>query len=91
MNEKATPDNVVPDYGSTLVWSNDDQRSVEMLLRKYNGDVDAALKRLFEAGGGTDYAWARQLSVRFANTFGLNEAEFMTKYRRWRRGVSLSG
>ena len=76
----------VPDYGSTLVWSDDDERNTKMLLNKFGGDVDKALKRFFESGGGTDYAYARSLSVRFAKPLGLTEVDFMKRYRQWRRG-----
>ncbi len=79
-----------PDYESTLVWSDDDERNVGLLLKTCGGDVDEALKRLFQSGGGTDYASARLLSIRFAKSMGLSEVEFMQKYRRWKKGKPLS-
>ena len=78
-----------PDHGSTLVWSNDDQKNGQKLLEKYNGDANEALKRLFETGG-TEYAEARRLSGRFAKIFGVDDLEFMKRYRRWRRGQPLA-
>ncbi len=90
MNDKEKYDDGSPDYGSSLVWSNDDQRSIRLLLDKYEGNLDEALKRLFQSGG-TDYASARQLSVRLSAPLGLTEAEFMQKYRRWKKGKPLSG
>ena len=83
MNDQQKPE---PDYGSTLVWSNDDERNTKRLLNKYGGDMEQALKRLFISGGGTDYQNARSLSLRFASRFGITEANFMKLYRRWRQG-----
>jgi len=84
MDEPKKPE---PDYGSTLVWSNDDERNVKMLLAKFGGNPTEALKRFFTSAGGTDYQYARSLSVRFASRFGMTEVEFMKLYRRWRRGT----
>jgi hypothetical protein len=74
-----------PDYGSTLVWSNDDKRNVAMLLEKNGGSVDAALKALFQAGN-TSYQQALDLSTRFGPAFGMSATDFMKKYRLWRKG-----
>lgn len=85
MNEEKNKE-VIPDHGSTLKWSNDDEKSTKLLVNKYDGNIDGALKRFFESGGGTDYASARVLSIRFAISFGISEVEFMKIYRRWRKG-----
>jgi hypothetical protein len=86
MNDQHKPGEVVPDYGSTSVWSDDDKKNTDTLIKKYEGDLNGAMKRLFESGGGTDYATARVLSARFAESFKLTEVEFMKLYRKWRRG-----
>lgn len=83
MDEQRKPE---PDYGSTLVWSNDDERNIKWLLDKVSGDTKEAVKRLFISGGGTSYQTARALSVRFAARFGMTEVEFMKLYRQWRQG-----
>lgn len=74
-----------PDYGSTLVWSNDDSKNVAILLKQHDGNVDQALKRLFTAGS-TNYETALRISGRFAPYFGITPVDFMKKYRLWRKG-----
>jgi len=83
MDEQQKPE---PDYGSTLVWSNDDERNVNMLLANFEGNIKEAVRRLFVSGGGTSYQYARVLSVRFASRFGISEVDFMKLYRHWRQG-----
>jgi hypothetical protein len=83
MDEQRKPE---PDHGASLVWSDDDERNVATLIAKFGGDVNEALKRFFTSGGGTDYSYARILSVRFASRFGMTEVDFMRAYRQWRKG-----
>lgn len=84
MSNEENPE-VVPDYGTTLVWSNDDERSISLLLESTGQDLDKAVAKLFRAGN-TSYAQARSLSERVATGFGLTPVEFMKKYRAWRQG-----
>lgn len=76
-----------PDHGSSLFWSTDPAKArkagAENLLKKNNGNVDSALKDLFS--GSCSYESARIYSV-LAPDFGLTEAGFMVKYRKWRKG-----
>ncbi len=76
---------IKPDYRSTTVWSNDDQKNVSMLLEKHGGNVDKAVGSFFRAGS-TTYKEARLLSARFGPAFGMTPTDFMKKYRAWRKG-----
>jgi hypothetical protein len=75
-----------PDHGSTLVWSDDDEKGVRLLLKAANGNIDTALAKFFKAGGGPNVKTARKLAKRYCTPFGISEVEFMRKYRAWKRG-----
>jgi len=73
-----------PDHGSTTVWSDNDSENVGRLLSKHDGDIDKFLADLF--GGSCSYEMARRLAAIYAGKLGLTLKEFMSKYRKWKRG-----
>jgi hypothetical protein len=79
---------IEPDHGSTTVWSDNDNENVVRLLSKHDGDIDKFLSELF--GGSCSYETARRLAEIYAPRLHLTLKEFMSKYRRWKRGEPLS-
>lgn len=79
---KPNPPDDQPD--SSLVWSTEDDKKIEALLIRHNGDLDASLKSLF--GSSCSAETAVIVSERYAKHFGLTHVQFMEKYRKWKRG-----
>src|SRR5271157_620888 len=69
---------------SSLVWSTEDAKYVAVLLSRYNGDLNVSLKALF--GSSCSVEMAVRVSERYAQQFGLTHMEFMSKYRKWKKG-----
>ncbi len=75
---------IQPDHGSSPIWSTEDSGKVSALLQKYDGDLNKSLKALF--GSACSLGTAHKLAVTLAPHFGITTIEFLSKYRRWKKG-----